>query len=101
MMNSDFMLIQSDIFAHRIVKEAGADTKAQIQFAWELAFSQVPTEQETAQALAFLEQQKEQLKVSPEAAKLLKADKSNTPEHLALASFCQTLVSSNRFLYVD
>ncbi len=53
------------------------------------------------QALAFIEQQAEHLKEKPETKKLEKTDRNMTAEQLALASFCQTLFSSNRFLYVD
>ena len=101
LMNSDFVLEQSTVFAQRVTKEAGADGKAQVQRAWELAFCRSPNAEEIEQALAFIAQQAEHLKNSSDAKKLADGDKSKTPELLALASFCQTLFSSNRFLYVD
>ena len=69
--------------------------------AWELALCQTPSDQQVNQALAFIDQQTKHLADSPEAKKLAKDDKTKTPEFLALSSFCQTLFSSNRFLYVD
>ncbi len=101
MMNSDFVLAQSNVFAQRTITDAGDSVASQIRRAWELAFSQSPTEEEMAQAEAFIGQQVKHLKASPETKKLMEADKTKTPELLALASFCQTLFSSNRFLYVD
>ncbi|HIK90753.1 MAG TPA: DUF1553 domain-containing protein [Planctomycetes bacterium] len=101
MMNSDFVLAQSDIFARRIVADVGRDRGLQVQRAWELVFTQSPTEEETEQALAFISQQAEYLREKPETKKLEKADGNMTAGQLALANFCQTLFSSNRFLYVD
>ena len=101
LMNSDFVLDQSVSFAQRVVKTAGNDREAQVQRAWMLAFCQEPNQEQVAQATAFIAQQQEHLKQSPEAKKLSVTDKSRTPELLALASFCQTLLSSNRFLYID
>jgi hypothetical protein len=62
---------------------------------------QTPSDEQVDQALAFIDQQTKQLAASPEAKKLAGNDKSKTPQLLALSSFCQTLMSSNRFLYVD
>ena len=101
MMNSEFVLEQSIIFAKRVTKEAGNDLKNQVTRAWELAFCQTPHDQQINQALVFINQQRKHLAASPQAKKVADSDKSKTPELLALASFCQTLFSSNRFLYVD
>ena len=101
LMNSEFVLQQSIVFAQRVAKEAGADDKARVQRSWQLAFCRPPNAEEIEQATAFIAQQAEHLKDSPEAQQLAAGDKSKTPELLALASFCQTLFSSNRFLYVD
>lgn len=101
MMNSEFVLAQSNVFARRIVTDAGNDVRLQIQRAWELVFSHNPTDEEIEQALTFIHQQTEHLRESPEAKKMTQADKTITAEQLALASFCQMLFSSNRFLYVD
>ena len=101
LMNSDFVLEQSTVFAKRVAKEAGDDRELQVAHAWQLAFCEVPGDEQVDAALAFIDQATENLKASPEAKKLAEGDKSKTPELLALASFCQTLFSSNRFLYVD
>ena len=101
LMNSDFLLEQSIVFARRVIKEAGDEREAQVSNAWKLALCQTPTEQQIASAVAFIEEQSQHLAKSAEAKLMAKADKSKTPELLALSSFCQTLFSSNRFLYVD
>jgi hypothetical protein len=105
LMNSDFVLKQSMEFAERVAKDAGDDRRAQITRAWELALCQTPSDQQVTHTLAFIDQQTQHLTDSADAQKLAKDDKSSTtvktPEFLALASFCQTLMSTNRFLYVD
>ena len=101
LMNSEFVLAQSVAFAERVAKEAGGDREAQVKRAWTLAFCDNPSPEQLAQAADFLAKQTKQLNNSAEAKKLAKSDKSKTPERLALASFCQTLLSSNRFLYID
>jgi hypothetical protein len=101
LMNSEFVLQQSTEFAARVVKEAGDNRRAQVAAAWKLALCQTPNEQQIDDAVAFIQQQTKHLAESAEAEKLAKDDKTNTPDFLALSSFCQTLFSSNRFLYVD
>ncbi len=53
-LNNPFVMEQAEAFAARLASEAGADPKARIALAYELAFSRPPTEEETAAALAFL-----------------------------------------------
>ena len=101
MMNSEFVLDSSIVFAKRVTTESGSDPRGQVIRAWELAFCQSPDEAQIEQALAFIQQQTKHLADSAEAKRMLDSEKSKTPELLALASFCQTLFSSNRFLYVD
>ncbi|MFK8113180.1 MAG: PSD1 and planctomycete cytochrome C domain-containing protein [Rubripirellula sp.] len=101
LMNSEFILEQSSTLAARAIKEAGQDQRAQIAHAWTLALCETPSQQQLDQALAFVNEQTQHFSASPEAKALAKEDKVNTPSFLALSSFCQTLFSSNRFLYVD
>jgi hypothetical protein len=76
LMNNSFVRQQAQRFADRLVKEAGSDTKAQVERAFALAYSREPQQTERATALDFL--------------------KSN-PE--ALVDFCQALFNSNEFVY--
>jgi len=76
LMNGDFALAQAASFAARVKAEAGDDVAAQVTRAWQLAYGVPPTEKETAAGVAFVAGQ-------------------------SLPLFCQALLGSNRFLYVD
>jgi len=95
MMNSDLVVSQSERFATRLRARAGEDTAAQVRLAWQLAFVAEATDEETSEAVAFLDDQE---KLFADAA--AKDDKPKAAQR-ALAVFCQALLSSNRFLYVD
>ena len=85
-------------------KEAGAELKDQVVRAWRLAYSQTPSDSELASALAFLRTATEAFRKLPPAVPPkagTKAPDPPTPEARALAAFCQALLSSNRFLYVE
>ena len=101
LMNSDFLQDRSNDFARRIVTQARPDRRAQVKLAWELAFCQSPSDEQLRSSLDFIQRETAVFAGSSEAASLAKKDKSQTPEMLALSSFCQTLLSSNRFLYID
>lgn len=101
LMNSDFVQDRSRDFARRITSQAGSDRRAQVKLAWELAYCQAPSDEQLESALDFIRRETNVFVDSPEAVALAKNDKSQTPAMLALASFCQTLLSSNRFLYLD
>ena len=92
LMNNAFILEQAEAFAARLLREAGADPKAQVVRAWDLAFAAEPTAEEVAGALSFLARQTERFRGR-------KAKPAADPRQQALATFCQALLSSNRFLY--
>jgi hypothetical protein len=98
-MNNDFVLSQSAYMAERVQREAGGDARAQIALAWRLAYAGEPTEDEAKEAVAFLAAQAEQFRSKPPAG----TDKTPAPDPAlrALTIFCQALLSSSRFLYVD
>ena len=98
MMNSDFAIRQSEKFAQCLVREAGDDTAAQVKLAFQLAFGIAPSDAEVAAAKTFLAAQEELLAKHP---KNEKDPAALTPRQQSLAVFCQVLVSSNRFLYLD
>jgi hypothetical protein len=83
LMNNTFVLAQAEQFAKRVRREAGDDAAAQVELAWKLAFSRAPTPLEAKDGAAFLSK--------------MSADKKSA----ALTRFCQALLSSNEFLYVD
>lgn len=94
MMNSGFMIEHAEYFAERLHKEQAGKPAEQVKLAWMLAFGKEPSAEEVQQSVSFIESQIPQFKTTAKAA-------GKTPEQLALATFCQALMSSNGFLYVD
>ena len=76
LMNNAEVLLQAKHFAQRVVVEAGHSARAQVDRAFELALSRMPSESERTKAVAFLE---------------------STPT--GLVDLCQTLFNLNEFLY--
>ena len=72
---------------------AGAPAEQAVA-AWRLAFCREPRDEELTAATAFLDQQTAYLKANPIPDNL-------DPSLHALTNLCQTLLSSNEFLYVD
>ena len=103
-MNNEEMLKQSEIFAERVVKDAGDDASAQIRRACRLALAREPTAKQMERSVAFLVAQKEFAaqrirELTPEETKKVRF--ADQPAKQALATFCQFLLSNNAFLYVD
>jgi len=94
-MNSAAIVEFSDFFAERLLQEAPAGLPQQIEHAWRLAYAAEPSESEQAKAVAFVTGQQE----------LMKKQQSEWDEarvtREALSVFCQALLSSNRFLYIE
>ncbi|MDA1250346.1 MAG: DUF1549 domain-containing protein [Planctomycetota bacterium] len=95
LMNSDFSLEYSDKFAARVIAEAGEGIRDRITLAWTLAFSDSPSVEDISAAEQFVDQQ-QKLFVEQNPKR-----KSEEARREALAVFCQALLSSNRFLYID
>ena len=85
MMNNPFVIQQAGLLAGRVREKAATDLAAQVSLAWRLVFSHTPTESDVQAGVGFLTVPGE----TPEA------------QSAALNHFCQALLSSNRFLYVD
>jgi mono/diheme cytochrome c family protein len=119
MMNSEFVLVRSHDLARRVLHEVPGDPPGQVARAWLLALGRPPDASQVQEALEFLADQRQAF-----AAPHLAADAQPGPRALpgdgsgqagpvpadsadaqatlaALASFCQALLSSNHFLYVD
>jgi hypothetical protein len=94
-MNNDFVLTHAAHMAERVQREAGADLRAQVTLAWRLTYASEPSDAEVKEATGFLTAEAEQFRAKPEG------DKAPSANQRALACFCQALLSSNRFLYVD
>ncbi len=103
MMNGEFTLTQSKYLAERIAREA-SDSAARVKRAWMLCYGAEPSAVEVEEAAAFLVKQAAYFKAHPlklpPPAKGKEAPPAE-PEMQALATFCQALMTSNRFLYAD
>jgi hypothetical protein len=99
LMNSDAVRLAARGFAERIAKEAGDDTTARVHRAWQLALGRVPTTDELARAVAFLERQTAAL--TPVAADNAAKPDPAVAQVGALATLCQVLYGGNEFLYID
>jgi hypothetical protein len=67
-MNSAFSLQQAELFADRILSEAGSDPSAQIRQAWRIALQTEPTTEQFENASRFLKTQTTTLQASTSAA---------------------------------
>jgi hypothetical protein len=102
MLNDSFVAEQAQLFARRLLAENPGDARAQVRRAWELAYGGAPSEADTLRSLAFLAEQAETISARlPKDNKQKEKAGPHDPRQLALASFCQSLISANRFLYVD
>ncbi|MBM3968636.1 MAG: DUF1553 domain-containing protein [Planctomycetes bacterium] len=103
LMNSDFVQEHSRNLAERITTTAGPDVKSQVVLSWRMIFGVDPTESESAEAVAFVAAQTEvfQPKTVPPANPPAGTASPPDPARQAFALLCQSLLSSNRFLYVE
>jgi hypothetical protein len=104
MMNGDFTVTMSKYFAERVAKDAGSDVAAQAKRAWQLAFGSESGAADVKSATEFITKQTASFKAHPvklpPPAKGKEAPPAEPPMQ-ALATFCQALLTSNQFLYVD
>ena len=106
MLNDSFVAEQSQFFAERLFNEFPGNARAQLRRAWRLVYDMDPKEEEITRGLVYLSEQAEQIRArigsAPVKSDSKKPEKPvGDPQKLALASFCQALISANRFLYVD
>jgi hypothetical protein len=91
LLNNQFVLEQAGFFAERVVREAGADCRAQVERAFLIALNRRLNEKEAGWAMSFIKAQTDGY-----------AQRRNEkPEAAALRDFCHALVNLNEFLYVD
>jgi hypothetical protein len=86
MLNGDFANEQAALLAERAVEEAGADTRAQVSHAIELALNRSAEEDEISEGLALVERLEKHHGVSPGEA---------------LRQWCLTILNLNEFVYLD
>jgi Protein of unknown function (DUF1553)/Protein of unknown function (DUF1549)/Planctomycete cytochrome C len=91
LMNSDFVIKRAERFATLLERESAGDIRSRIDRAFLLATGREPDARERDEAARFLDTQPANYPglAQPEC------------RHRALADFCQMLLASNAFLYVD
>ena len=92
MLNNEFMLMQADSFAKRVMKEAGSDPAAQVKTMYRIALSRDPTAKEIATNVTFLKKQQEQVMsggANQDAAALS-----------ALTDLAHVTLNLNEFVYI-
>ena len=94
-MNSQFVIDAANDFAARLQTESPGDLKAQVAKGWQLAFGSTPSETDVAAASEFVTLQQKTYRESTDNVSAEQAARQ------ALASYCQALFSSSKFLYVD
>ena len=100
LLNSEFIAKQSGFIAKRVHHAVGSDARAQARLAWRLTFAKEASDVQLDEAVEFLAQQAERFRSQPTNSAKKPADRPD-PRRQALASFCQALIASNEFLYVD
>jgi len=97
LLNDAFMREQAWLFAERVLWESGADTLSRVTRAYELALGRKPNQIELRKAAAFLKDQAKQYQDD------LGSD-STSPSRSAVSAitdFCQVLLASNEFSYIN
>jgi len=88
LLNSDFALARAEAFAGRLLLEAGGSPQETVRQAFRIAIGREPTATEAAIAGEFLATQQSQYA-------------GEHAQRWALADFCQMLLASNAFLYLE
>ncbi|HUF63372.1 MAG TPA: DUF1553 domain-containing protein [Verrucomicrobiales bacterium] len=106
LLNDSFVAEQSLRFADRLMARTGqAGTSARVREAWMIAFGDEPSPEELRRAEEYLTAQSAQFRQhfagneeSPAADRSTNDEKA---DRLALATLCQALLGSSRFLYIE
>ena len=109
MLNDAFILEQSAAMAERVRQVAPGDLRRQVRQAWIMLTAREPESKESERALVYLAEQAEAFRAFHVAAMPANAPDQTPPaaaimadpQAAALASLCQVLMSSTRFLYLD
>ena len=93
MMNSQFVADQAEAFAQSLLSDVAADNMTRVETAYRLAYSRLPTPEEAATALAYLEDYAEAL-----GARETTKEKR---QQRAWQSLCRAIISANEFVYLE
>ena len=100
LMNDTFVLDSSLRLASLLQARSPDNRVEQIKRAWELLFGKPATQPDVARGIAYLDEQTKALADYHHGIQHAKGVVPNPPQE-AMASLCQILCSSNRFLYVE
>ncbi|HRJ09981.1 MAG TPA: PSD1 and planctomycete cytochrome C domain-containing protein [Prosthecobacter sp.] len=101
LMNDTFILKSARHLAARAMREAPREQEDQIQRLWQLLFASAATGADLAKCRAYLDTQSAALARHQADNPPPKGSPPADPAREALASLCQVLFSSNRFLYIE
>lgn len=106
MMNDTLVREWSGALANRILNDSGLSPEQQVERAFRIVFTRAPRDEERQAVLEFLKQQSAEI-----AARLAKNEKVPLPGSVpqgmeparaaAFVDFCQALLNSNEFVYVN
>ncbi len=107
LLNDRFILERASDLAERLLRERPASAQERVTRLWTLMFGTQPTARELARSLDYLRAQEASLRAAisdaKPAAKAPAAPSTPAPDPSvqSLASLCQVLMGSNRFLYLE
>ncbi|MEY4941320.1 MAG: hypothetical protein RIQ93_3055, partial [Verrucomicrobiota bacterium] len=101
MLNDPFVLDAAKALASRLRHDAPGDVRAQVAQAWRILYSREPVKEDVDRSLVYLAEQAEAVRAYHQGIKPAKDALPPDPPHEALASLCQVLLGSNRFLYLE
>ncbi len=95
--NGEFVNQQAEHFASRLLKEAGHDSRDQINLAWRLALCRAPSKSEVSEILRFRQGEAERLlaEAGNGGRKLLESEAQTA----ALRQVCRVILNLNEFVY--
>ena len=100
-LNDDAVVRHADRLTERVEREADTPA-ARVKLAFSLLYAAEPTPGELTLCERFLTSQADYFRTHGDAAWLANVEKwPHAPDLRALSALCQTLLASNRFLYVD
>jgi hypothetical protein len=95
LLNDDFVQARAEALARRLEREAGTSAEKRLALAFQLVCGRSPTDDEQAAARRFLARQQQLL------AEVKNNGRSNEEGRQVWTDFCQMLLASNAFLYVE
>ena len=85
MFNAPFLWQQAELMAERIEREAGKAADAQVDHIYEVAFTRLPTDEERALGIQFLDR---------------KSTKDDKNDKSVLVHYCHAIMGLNEFIYI-